>query len=317
MMKTKIFSITAALLISMLLLASGCSQTSTLANTPAYKVTTETKRRVDWEGNPSNRPASLSGAQTSNKTEITFNQDIQSIDNQGNTIAKITITDLKYLLEEKNAIVLDFDYSRTEDKEESLAALIGKSYTIEITPTGEVSKIIDINDTLAAVEESSLNNPTALKLLSTDAIKKRHTISALPDMKMSELKEGQTWSKIENFSFGLMGAQSYEKTYTLEKIEESDNHRIATARMNAIPSVEKAKELYQEQGTSVFSSMSDNKDTYTGLLKLDLTTGQIEEYSENLTAEWVIVDPNPQNPERPVALKMTSVQSYSIEKINK
>ena len=316
MMKTRFFSIASALLISMVILASGCSQTPTLANTPAYKVTTETQRRVDWEGNSSNRPDSLSGGQTSNKIEITFNQDILSVDNKGNTVAKITITDLKYILEEKNAIVLDFDYSRAEDKEEPLAALIGKSYTIEITSNGMVSKITDINDTLAAVKESSLNNQNALRLLSTDAIKKRHTISALPDTKMSELKEGQTWSKIEAFSFGLMGAQSYEKTYTLEKIEKNGNHLIATARMNAVPSVEKAKELYQEQGTSIFSSMSDNKDIYTGLLKMDLTSGQIEEYSEKLTAEWVIVDPNPQNAEQPAALKMTAVQSYSIEKIN-
>ena len=316
MMKTKIFSITTALLISTVLLTSGCSQTPTLTSTLAYKVTTETQRRVDWEGNSSNRPDSLSSGQTGNKIEITFNQEIQSVDNQDNTVAKITITGLKYLLEEKNAIVLDFDYSRKEDKKEPLAGLIGKSYTIEITPTGEVSKILDINDTLVAVEESSLNNQTALRLLSTDAIKKRHTISALPDMKLSELKEGQTWSKIQDFSFGLMGAQSYEKTYTLEKIEKSGNHRTATARMNAIPSVEKAKELYQEQETSIFSSMSDNKDTYTGLLKLDLTTGQIEEYSEKLTAEWVIVDPAPQNPGRPAGLKMTAIQSYSIEKIN-
>lgn len=312
MMKIKFFHITAVLLISIVLLTSGCSQTPTLA----YKVTTETQRRVDWEGNSSNRPDSLTGGQTGNKIEITFNQDIQSADNQGNTIAKITITGLKYLLEEKNAIVLDFDNSRTEDQKNPLAALIGKSYTIKITPTGEVSRIIDINDTLAAVEESSSNNQIALRLLTTDAIKKRHTISALPDMKMSELKEGQTWSKIEDFSFGLMGAQSYEKTYTLEKIEKSGNHRTATARMNAVPSVEKAKELYQQQGTSIFSSMSDNKDTYTGLLKLDLTTGQIEEYSEKLTAEWVIVDPNPQNPDRPAALKMTAIQSYSIKKID-
>jgi len=316
MMKTKFSGIAAVLLILMILLASGCSQTPTLTNTPAYKVTTETKRRVDWEGNSSDRPDSLSGGQTGNKVEITFNQEIQSVDDKSNTEAKITITDLKYLLEEKNTTILDFDYSRTEDKNEPLAALIGKSYTIEITPAGEVSKIMDINDTLDAVKEDSLNNQNAIRLLSTDAIKKRHTISALADIKLNELKEGQTWSKIENFSFGLMGAQSYEKTYTLEKIESIGDHRIATARMNAIPSAEKAKELYQQQDTPAFSSMSDNKDTYTGLLKLDLTTGQIEEYNEKLTAEWLIVDPNPQNPGLPAALKMTAVQSYSIEKIN-
>jgi len=315
MMKTKFFSIAAVLLISMVLLTSGCSQIPMQTNTLAYKVTTETQRRVDWEGNSSNQPDSFTGGQTGNKVEVTFNQEIQNVDNQGNTIAKITITGLKYLLEEKNEMVTDFDDSRKEDQKNPLAALIGKSYTIEITPTGEVSKVIDINGTPVTVLENSSNNQAALRLLSTDAIKKRHTISALPEVKINELTEGQTWSKIENFSFGWMGAKSYEKTYTLEKIEKSGNHRIATARMNAIPSVEKAKELYQQQETSMFADISDNKDIFTGLLKLDLTTGQIEEYSEKLTAEWVIVDPNPQNPDRPAALKMTSIQSYSIEKI--
>ena len=95
MMKTKISSIAAALLLLMVLLASGCSQTPALTNTPAYKVTTETKRRVDWEGNSSNRPDSLSGGQTGNKIEITFNQEIQSVNDRDNTVAKITITDFE------------------------------------------------------------------------------------------------------------------------------------------------------------------------------------------------------------------------------
>ena len=86
-------------------------------------------------------------------------------------------------------------------------------------------------------------------------------------------------------------------------------------REDAVNHFTKAKELYQEQQTSLFSDMSDNRDTYTGQLKLDLTTGQIEECHEILITEWIIVDPNPKNIEQPDALKMTAVQSYSIEKI--
>ena len=62
--------------------------------------------------------------------------------------------------------------------------------------------------------------------------------------------------------------------------------------------------------------MSDNTETYTGELKLDLSAGKVEEYRENLTSEWLIVDPNPKENEQPSALKMTAVRSYSIEKID-
>jgi hypothetical protein len=326
MRKIKTNYILIKLIIFVIILTIGCSEKTmspaklTLKFTPeeveTYKVMTETRRRVDWESAKVNQPDSFAGGQTGNKMEMTFSQQIQNIDEQGNTIAKITITGLKYSLEEKNKIILDFDNSREQDQKNPLSTLIGKSYTIEITPTGECSRIVNINDTLADVSKSSQNDQTTLRLLSIDAIKKRHTIPALPAVEENEFQAGQTWSKVENFSFGMMGAQSYEKTYTLEKIEEAGNHRIAIARMNAIPSVEQAKELYQEQGTSIFSGISDNKETYTGQLKLDLTTGKIVECNENLTAEWIIVDPNPKNPGQPDALKMTAIQSYSIEKID-
>jgi hypothetical protein len=74
--------------------------------------------------------------------------------------------------------------------------------------------------------------------------------------------------------------------------------------------------MHKEQSASFFANMSDNKETYTGELKLDLTAGKVEECSENLTTEWVIVDPNPKGGQQPAALIMTAVRSYSIEKID-
>ena len=95
-----------------------------------------------------------------------------------------------------------------------------------------------------------------------------------------------------------------------------DNRRIAIAQMEAVPSAERAKELHEEQSASFFANMSDNTETYTGELKLDLTNGKIEEYSEKLITEWLIVDPNPKEGQQPAALKMGAVRSYSIEKID-
>ncbi len=114
----------------------------------------------------------------------------------------------------------------------------------------------------------------------------------------------------------MMGSKAYEKIYTLKEIKDVDNRRIAIARMEAVPSAEYAKELHKEQPATFFSSMSDNIETYTGELKLDLSAGKVEECRENLTSEWLIVDPNPKENEQPSALKMTAVRSYSIEKID-
>jgi hypothetical protein len=113
-----------------------------------------------------------------------------------------------------------------------------------------------------------------------------------------------------------MGSKSYERIYTLEEIKKVNNRRIAIARMQAVPSAEKAKELHKEESAAFFANFSDNIETYTGELKLDLTNGKIEECHEKLTTEWVIVDPNPKDSEQPAALKMAAVRSYSIEKID-
>ncbi|HUT46359.1 MAG TPA: hypothetical protein VMX36_08735, partial [Sedimentisphaerales bacterium] len=153
-------------------------------------------------------------------------------------------------------------------------------------------------------------------LLSLKAITERHTIPTLPDADKNQLHTGDNWSSIKNFSFDMMGSKSYEKIYTLKEIKDVDNRRIAIARMQAVPSAEYAKELHKEQSAAFFANMSDNTETYTGELKLDLTGGKVEEYRENLTTEWVIVDPNPKENEQPAALIMTAVRSYSIEKID-
>jgi hypothetical protein len=281
-----------------------------------YKVTTEADNSIIWEGTGSDKPKGFTGGHTGRKSEITFTQQIQSTDDKGNAVAKITIKQLKYLVTVKNDITMDFDSSRQQDRQNPLSKLIGQSYTIEITASGEVSKLIDANDAQAAVKDNSSAKKFADNLLSLRAIRERHTIPALPATDKNQLSIGEDWSSIKSFSFTMMGSKAYEKIYTLKEIKDADNRRIAIARMEAVPSAEKAKEMHKEQSASFFANMSDNKETYTGELKLDLTAGKVEECSENLTTEWVIVDPNPKGGQQPAALIMTAVRSYSIEKID-
>jgi len=281
-----------------------------------YKVITEADKSIIWEGTDSDKPKDFTGGHTGRKIETTFTQQIQSTDDKGNAVVKITIEQLKYLQTVKNDITIDFDSSRQQDQQNPLNKLIGQSYTIEMTASGEVSRLIDANNALSAVKGNTSANKLAANLLSLRAITERHTIPTLPASDKKQLLAGDKWSSIQNFSFEMMGSKSYEKIYTLKEIKDEDNHRVAIARMEAVPSTEKAKELHKEQSASFFANMSDNKETYTGELRLDLTAGKVKECSENLMSEWIIVDPNPKQGQQPAALIMTAVNTFSIEKID-
>jgi hypothetical protein len=339
MKQIRTFGIAISFVLFVLLLTTGCTkpaekpaqtkieseeqkQTVMLAlkfipnDSTTYKVTTDADNSLTWEGIDSNKPKGFTGGHTGRKSEITFTQQIQSIDDKGNAVVKITINELKYLLTVKNDITMDFDSSRQQDRQNPLSKLIGQSYTIEMTASGEVSKIIDVNDARAAVKGASAADKTAANFLSDEAIMERHKIPALPAADKNQLRTGEDWSSLKSFSFTMMGSKAYEKIYTLKEIKDVDNRRIAIAQMQAVPSAERAQELHKEQSASFFANMSDNTETYTGELKLDLTNGKVEEYREKLITEWLIVDPNPKEGRQPAALKMGAVRSYSIEKID-
>ena len=288
----------------------------TPGDSTTYRVITENDKSVEWESTDANKPKDFTGGHSGNKIEMTFIQRIQSVDDEGNAVVKITIKQLKYLITIKNETVMDFDSSSEKDRDNPLNRLIGQSYTIEMTPSGKVPKIIDVSEARAVIDSVPVTNRTASGLLSDKAIIERHTIRSLPDADKNQIHIGDSWSGIENFSFDIMGAKSYEKVYTLEKVEDVDDQRIAIARMEAVPSAENAKELLGEQSGTFFANMSDNTQTYTGELKLDLTDGKIEECREQLTIEWTIIDPNPKEGESPAALKMDAVRSYNLEEID-
>ena len=282
-----------------------------------YKVTTDRERGVLWEGPLKNKPRSFVGGHSGNKIELTFTRQTQSVDDEGSTVVKITINALKYLAKVKDNIVLDFDSSREKDRDNPLNKLIGQSYTIELTASGEVSNVIDVNDARAAVAGSTRNNARATQLLSIQAITEQHSIPALPAVKNEQLIPGKTWSDIKTFSFGPMGSKSFERIYEIKQISETDGRQIAVAQMNAVPSAAKAKELYKEQSTGVFSSLFDNTETYTGELRLDLASGQIEKYTEEFRSDWIAVDPLATKQEKePDMLRMSATRIHRIERID-
>ncbi len=92
-----------------------------------YKVITEAQQSVKWEGSVPKGPDFESGI-NQNRVEMTFTQQIQSINDKGNCIAKITIKDLKYYFRVKDVLLVDFDSSRVDEPNNPLSGLIGQSY---------------------------------------------------------------------------------------------------------------------------------------------------------------------------------------------
>lgn len=283
-----------------------------------YRVITQAQRSIKWEG-PLPDKSSFQGGTTGNRIEMSFTQQIQRVDDKGNAAARVTIKGLRCQAKVKDNITLDFDSSREKDRNNPLASLIGQSYNIKITPDGQVSKVIDVNEAKAVIKGSSLADKTALRLLMPDTIKQLHTIAALPGSdKNKQLHPGENWSSLKTLSFGMMGTKSYERIYTLKKIEDVQGRRIAVVQMSAIPSAEKADQFQQGQGMGVFAKMFDNTYTYTGQLRMDLSAGKVEKYVEKLRTEWVAVDPSAAQKadKEPAALRMTATRLYELEKID-
>ncbi len=280
-----------------------------------YKMTTRAENSVEFEGSLPKRTTARGGC-TGNEVEMIFTEQIQSIDAKGNAVAKITIEGLKYFSKRKDKPILDFDSSREEDSNSPLAKLIGQSYTVRITPAGGVVEVIDVGQIKDAVSGESTAGKVALGLVAPKVIKRRHSIVVLPGTGNNRLRTGDDWSSVKRVSFGRMGSSSYEKIYTLRGIEEHNNQLTAVVEMSAIPGSE--SEEHQEQSASVLSKMFDNTETYTGQLRLDLTSGKVEKYFEKLRSEWVVVEPESEAEEdkAPAAIKMSSIRFYSLERID-
>jgi hypothetical protein len=277
-----------------------------------YRVITEAERRIKWEGSVPDDPT-FKGGRNYDRTEITFTQEIQSVDDAGNAVAKITFKELKMSSVFKDSAAFEFDSTNPKDPNHPLAMLIGKSYTIKIAPTGEVLEVLDIKDAETAARMGSVVPVKALRLIKAEVIEDRHATLVLPDTDKDRLHMGDSWSRKKTFSFGIMGSESYERIYTLNKIENSSEHQIAIIVMNAIP----ASGTPEDQTAGLLKG-ADNVQTYDGELELDLTAGKIRKYFEKLHEEWTTAFPGAEQGENaePAILTMSSTVSYSLEKID-
>lgn len=324
MRRAKNFRWPAIAAVCSLLLASGCApeaaqiteSTATLAmkfspgDSTTYTTITERERRINWEGPVPDDPA-FKGGLNHHRIEMTFTQQIESVDDNGDATAKIIIKEVKYASKAKNRRTFNLDSSNPKDPNHPLVMLVGHGYTIKLSPKGEVTKIIDARDAETAARKGSVVPIQALRLLQPEAIKLRHGTLALPDTEKNQLRTGESWSNVKSFNFGMMGSEAYERIYTINKIKARKNHRVAFAKMDAIPASE------TEQTADLLKN-SDIIRTYNGELEFDLTAGKINKYLEKLQQEWTIAFPaaGEGTDEGPAILTMTETRSCHIEQVD-
>jgi hypothetical protein len=299
-----------------LAILGGCAKKAVITQkftpneTATYKVSTESVRDYKFE-QPSINQTKVQ--QTVNKSEVTFDKKVLSVDAQGNADQLITIKQAAFLSKSPTGTMVDVDTAR--DTNSPFKKLVGQSYTIKVAPDGNVLKVVEAQKALDAVKGDGMENKVAQSLLSDESIKERHSV---PLPKVDQIKVGKTWSSLRGSPSGMLVPKSYNRIYTLENIKDENGKAIADVNMSAIPSsakVDAGKET--AKGLSFFQSMFDTKEKYNGKMVFDVTDGQLLKYNEKLKAEWVAAEPaeEQKSDKGPDVLTMGFTHLYSIEKI--
>ncbi len=150
-----------------------------------YRLTTEYYKSIEWKGSTASKPAQFTDGRTGNHVEFTFEQRVQQVQDDGAAGLEITIKGLKYVTEAVNKTVFDFDSARPQDANRPLAALIGKSYRVKMSPQGQVVEIADIEPVRQAEVGGLPDRSIADRLLADDEIRSRHEIAALSGLERS------------------------------------------------------------------------------------------------------------------------------------
>jgi hypothetical protein len=267
-----------------------------------YRLITENQRQANWEGSQAEKPASFVGGLTRTRTEITFRQLVKQVYNSGNAQLQITITGLKYQSIVRDVVTSEYDNTNIKSSDNPLSKLIGLSYSIEVTPSGEVIRIVDADKALTGFMAANSGNKVVISLLSSDAIKERHTIKPLVAARNKQLQKGDSFTTAETISFDLMGNRTYEKTYSLNDIiEEPSGERTAVITMRAASQPEKP---------AVTISINNNE-AYTGIFKLELTKSWVLQNREELAVEWEIRT----KADQPVSMRVSATKLYDCEMI--
>jgi hypothetical protein len=276
-----------------------------------YRAVVEQGKSVSWQGADSTRPKGFEDGRTDNRVEMTFGQEVLSVDPAGDAVVRITIEGLKYFNRVHNTVGVDFDSTRQADRDNPLAKLIGQSYQIRLSRRGDVLAIVEASQARSAIPTSSPAYQTAQKLLSDDGIRERHIVAALAALPRDPVRIGQNWSSEKSFSFSWMGSKSFERVYTLRDVSEGDGGRLATIEMKAIPAVGQSQ---GQPALGPFAGAFDSVSDYDGRCLFEIEAGRVRECTEQMHAEWVVMDQDAiQNGSVPGAVKMGASWARRLE----
>lgn len=246
------------------------------------------------------------------KVEVTYTQDIQTVNADSSALALITIKDVSVLIRDTEGVSFDFNSSKETDKAKPLSAVIGKSYTISISSDGMV-KPVNVKEVRTLKITGSEAN-VVKSLFSDAAIIARHEIH-LPKKDASTIKKGEGWSKVVWSHPKIMAKKSFEKTYVLDAV----NGNVAKVTMAAYETDKVAEGVSSTQASQFgfMSGMFDTQEKYTGGMKIDVKSGEVLSWNEKCVATYVVTDPTSKNDKKePASLTMGLTHIINLEKVD-
>lgn len=242
--------------------------------------------------------------------DVIFSQDIQAI-KAGNAIAKITVKDIVVLTKNSEDTTYDFDSRRGSDKEKPLYKLIGKSYTISISPDGKVVPV-DLKN-VASMKLTGTDNAVFKSLFNPKEIVNRHEIH-LPKKNASKVTQGKGWSKVVWSHPKIMAKKTFEKAYVLKSVDGN----VANVSMSAYETDKPAEgDAPKGGGFGPMSKMFDTQEKYTGQMKFDVASGKVIKWNETCNAIYVITDPSSKSEAGgPASLTMGLIHTIKFEKVD-
>ncbi len=277
-----------------------------------YKFVAETIQDFSFE-QPSLKK--IKEEQTRSFMDIEFDQEIETVNDDGSAIAKITFKNIRMFMKGKSGVSLDFDSTRGSDKKNPLYRLIGKSYTVSLFPDGS-AKPLDTKKALAAVS-SPVEKRVAIALLNEKEVLKRHGVPGLPEPDQSTKAKGESWSKLAAGHEKLIPPKAFKKTYKVSKIQEKNGGQIVVVAMDGVESDERLEGLEDKSGMGFLGAMFDTKETYTGGMTFDSADGRVVSFNEKLIAEYIATDAGMggSKDKEPDVLKMGLTYSLTLKTI--
>jgi hypothetical protein len=308
-----IVSLTAAIFGGLLL--NGCAPSAKIAlnfvpkQTTSYESTSHMIKDVEFD-QPSLKKNKKD--QSSTIIAVKFDQTIVDVQADGTATVDVVIRAVLCKMINKNEVRYDFDSASEKSKADSLNNLVGQSYRIAISPCGKV-KVLDAAKARAVVVNGD-GQRTAQKILDDETIIERHQLP-LPEPGKNMIAAGKNWTQVLPSPSGLLVPKTFEKTYTVSKLDKDK----AIVTMSAKESLTKKAEGQKNAGSGMgpFAKMFDNQDQFTGKLVLNLSGGTADEYEETLVSSYTAQD-NPKSSAgdaAPDTLVMRLTYGVSLRKI--